>query len=97
MYSCIFAVFFYYIYAVSPAPEFLVPVFEFQISKLLLRHQTAFPFQISHKAGYAHFGRDFQAYGYDLRSIPLPEYVRLSTHSFLKILPVARRLGEKTM
>ncbi len=35
-----------------------VPVFEFQITKLLVKHQTAFPFQISHKAGYAHFGRD---------------------------------------
>ena len=25
---------------------------------LTVKHQTAFPFQISHKAGYAHFGRD---------------------------------------
>ncbi len=39
------------------APELPVPVFEFQIPKLLVKHPTAFPFQISHKAGYAHFGR----------------------------------------
>ena len=43
---------------VPTAPELPVPVFEFQITKLLVKHQTAFPFQISHKAGYAHFGRN---------------------------------------
>lgn len=43
---------------VPSAPELPVPVFEFQITKLLVKHQTAFPFQISHKPGYAHFGRD---------------------------------------
>lgn len=43
---------------VPSAPKLPVPVFEFQIPKLLVKHQTTFPFQISHKAGYAHFGRD---------------------------------------
>lgn len=42
---------------IPSAPELPVPVFEFQITKLLVKHQTAFPFQIYHKAGYAHFGR----------------------------------------
>ncbi|GCR47868.1 hypothetical protein BvCmsHHNP033_01701 [Escherichia coli] len=43
---------------VPSAPKIPVPVFEFQIPKLLVKHQTTFPFQISHKAGYVHFGRD---------------------------------------
>lgn len=52
MYSCIFAVF---LPTISTTPELPVAVFKLHLPKQLIQHQIAFPFQISHKAGYAHF------------------------------------------
>lgn len=49
----------YSIYVVSTTPERPVPVCKIQIPKLLIHRQTAFPFQLPHKAGYAHLERDF--------------------------------------
>ena len=49
----------YHVGVVTSAPELPVPVFKLHITKLLIQHQTAFTFQIPHKAGYAHFGQDF--------------------------------------
>ena len=40
-----------------PTPEMPVPVFIFQISKLVKYHQTAFPLQYTHKFWYALFRR----------------------------------------
>ena len=38
------------IYIVPPAPKFPVSLFVFQLRIFFVDHQTAFPFQISHKA-----------------------------------------------
>lgn len=46
------------IHVVSTAPELPIPIPESQVSKLLVDHQTALPFQIPHKSRYAHLRRD---------------------------------------
>ena len=40
---------------IPSTPKFAIPIFEFHIPPFLIYHQTAFPFQISHKPGNAHF------------------------------------------
>ncbi|AJJ85521.1 putative transposase [Yersinia pestis Angola] len=61
MYSCILAVFFPYRINVIPStPKLPVTVFELQIAKLLIKHQTALSLQVPHKSRDTHLGRDLQ-------------------------------------
>lgn len=50
----------YRVYVVTTAPELPVSVLEFQIAKLLIKHQTTFAFQIPHEARNTHLRRNFQ-------------------------------------
>lgn len=50
----------YRVYVVTTAPELPVSVLEFQIAKLLIKHQAALSLQVPHKPRYTHVRRDFQ-------------------------------------
>ena len=42
---------------VTTAPELPIPIFELQLTELLIYHQAALSFQISDKRRYTHLGR----------------------------------------
>ncbi|KNX90104.1 hypothetical protein ACX52_2548 [Yersinia pestis] len=50
----------YRINVIPSTPKLPVTVFELQIAKLLIKHQTALSLQVPHKSRDTHLGRDLQ-------------------------------------
>ncbi|KNX89819.1 putative transposase [Yersinia pestis] len=87
-------VFPYRINVIPSTPKLPVTVFELQIAKLLIKHQTALSLQVPHKSRDTHLGRDLQKHMDVIHTAFCFQDIHVfHSHSFLKILPIALRFS----
>ena len=81
----------YRAHIILSAQEFSIAVFEFQISKLFIAHQTTFPFQVPYKTRYTQFWGYLKQHMDMIRTIfCFYNITPFYSHSFLNISPTYR-------